>query len=247
MAAHRYWRVYVLGATVALAGVQLRTVAGGPTVAAGGVASASGGTAAAAWDGDEGTVWTATGSAVLVSAAWVQYALPAAADVIEVAVTMATVNAPVAMVVAWSDDGVAWQHVTPGALGGAAGATVVWSVPGGAGGAIVSAGPASWSPREGGWVPEYTVLRAGPVAILAHAGTARIAGDVGIAGTPDVMVARRVRLHLRATGYLVRETWSDPVTGAYAFEDLAPLEYMVLSMDHLGIHNAVIADRIIAA
>lgn len=249
MAAHRYWRIYARGATVALADVELRTAAGGATVATGGVATASAGTAAAAWDGAPGTEWSAAGSASAITTAWVQYALPAAAEVVEVALRSPAANAPTACLIAWSDDGTRWQICHPGVIpADTAGGWVTVAVSDAAPeAAVVSLAVQAVETPPIPTAPAYSASLLDTTSILAHAGTARIAGDVGIAGTPDVMVARRVRLHLRATGYLVRETWSDPVTGAYAFEDLAAAEYMVLSMDHLGVHNAVVADRIIAA
>lgn len=78
-------------------------------------------------------------------------------------------------------------------------------------------------------------------------GLGRIAGTVQIKGRPDSPVARKVRLFDVRTGILVRETWSDPVTGAYAFTGLDPTrDYLALAHDHTRQYNAVVADRLTA-
>lgn len=79
---------------------------------------------------------------------------------------------------------------------------------------------------------------------MADSGPLSISGTVAIDDTPDIPVRRRVRLHDKPTGRLVRETWSDPVTGAYAFEKLRDGLYYVTAFDHTGNHNAVIKDAI---
>ncbi|AUB81458.1 hypothetical protein [Candidatus Thiodictyon syntrophicum] len=83
-------------------------------------------------------------------------------------------------------------------------------------------------------------LRADPV----FGGAYRIADTITELGIPG---AYRVRLYHRATGRLLRETWSDPATGAYAFERIAWRDqgYFVIGFDH-GAEpvNAAIADLI---
>jgi hypothetical protein len=81
-----------------------------------------------------------------------------------------------------------------------------------------------------------------------YAGPARIAGTVKEKGSPtDQPVARRVFLLDEATHILVRATWSDAVTGAYAFEHLNPeVRYLVIAYDHLHNYRAVIADHLMA-
>lgn len=78
----------------------------------------------------------------------------------------------------------------------------------------------------------------------ADSGSLRIAGTVAIDDTPDIPVRRRVRLHDKPTGRVVRETWSDAVTGAYTFDKLRDGLYYVTAFDHTGNHNAVIKDSI---
>ncbi len=75
-------------------------------------------------------------------------------------------------------------------------------------------------------------------------GNGRIHGDVKKVGSPDAPVWRRVRLFARRDGRLVREQWSDPVTGAYSFEYINPsLEYTLVAYDHTGVYQAVISDN----
>ena len=72
-------------------------------------------------------------------------------------------------------------------------------------------------------------------------GALRIVGTTVNVGTPEVPVSRRVRLHDQPSGRVVREVWSDPVTGAYAFTNLRPGVYYVNSFDHTGQYNGVIS------
>lgn len=81
---------------------------------------------------------------------------------------------------------------------------------------------------------------------MAHAGACRVAGTVTVAGTPDSPVHRRVRLYDRRTALLVREVFSDSVTGAYEFRQIAAGRYFVVAHDHTDFFNAVIADDLAA-
>lgn len=58
-------------------------------------------------------------------------------------------------------------------------------------------------------------------------------------------VWRRVRLYRQSDGRKLAETWSDPVTGKYRFNDLKlGQDYFVCSFDHTLDKRAVIADRV---
>ena len=73
----------------------------------------------------------------------------------------------------------------------------------------------------------------------------RIAGTVKEDGSPDVPVKRRVRLHREQDGFLIREVWSHPVTGAYSFDYIdATQRYTVITYDYEHDYRAVIADNI---
>lgn len=78
-----------------------------------------------------------------------------------------------------------------------------------------------------------------------HGGVRSIFGTVRNDGSPDYPVKRRVRLFHRLTGTLVRETWSDPTSGEYEFAEIDAETYFVVSHDHTGVYNAVIADAIV--
>ncbi len=79
---------------------------------------------------------------------------------------------------------------------------------------------------------------------IYQGGRGRVSGTVKEKGTPtNTPLRRRVRLFDEATTLLVREAWSDPITGVYSFDyvDLAA-RYTVLSYDHTGAYRAVVAD-----
>lgn len=108
---------------------------------------------------------------------------------------------------------------------------------------------------------EFTVpearLRSGPVNYyrglpLAYrnayqGGNGRVAGTVKIKGAPDSPVQRKVRLIDEFTGLMVREVFSDPVTGAYEFRYVSTdHKYTVVSYDYANNFRAVLADNIAA-
>lgn len=67
-------------------------------------------------------------------------------------------------------------------------------------------------------------------------GRVHVAGQVTIGGSP---AARKVRLHTLHNGRLIREAWSDPVTGAYRFDDLKDQPYYVWSEDYQRVYDPV--------
>lgn len=81
---------------------------------------------------------------------------------------------------------------------------------------------------------------------IYFAGRGSVTATVKEDGTPtDLPVRRKVRLFRDRDGLMVRETWSDAVTGAYSFTEIAENEtYSVVSYDHNNNFRAVIADRI---
>lgn len=79
-----------------------------------------------------------------------------------------------------------------------------------------------------------------------YAGGGRIADTLylGPGRTPGV---GRVRLYDAQSGRLVRETWSDPVTGAWQVDGLAlGREYIQLGTDPTGTYEADAVDRVYA-
>ncbi|MDP1980468.1 LamG domain-containing protein [Undibacterium sp.] len=80
---------------------------------------------------------------------------------------------------------------------------------------------------------------------LLFGGRGRISGVTKVKGTPDAAVSTRVRLIREKDGLLVRETWSDPVTGAFTFANIAHgIKYTVLTYDHNHNERAVVADNL---
>ena len=78
-----------------------------------------------------------------------------------------------------------------------------------------------------------------------HGGKGFITGTVEEKATPNIPLRRRVRLHRDVDGMMVRETWSDAVTGAYTFTDINPAyTYHAIAFDYARNYRAVIADNL---
>ena len=89
---------------------------------------------------------------------------------------------------------------------------------------------------QGGSLKDYSTGVAGK-------GIGRVRGTVKQKGTPEAPVYRKVRLVRERDGVLVRELWSDPITGAYSFDYIDELQkWTVVSYDHTGTFRAVVAD-----
>ena len=71
-------------------------------------------------------------------------------------------------------------------------------------------------------------------------GALRITGTTRNTGTPTAPVARRVRLHDQLTGRVITDTWSNPTTGAYAFNNIRTGIFYVTAFDHTGQFGGVI-------
>ena len=81
---------------------------------------------------------------------------------------------------------------------------------------------------------------------IEHGGKGMIYGTISNKGTPNQPVYRRVRLIRDRDGICIRETWSHPTTGAYAFDNIDEHErYTVLSYDHTDNYRAVVGDKLI--
>lgn len=77
-------------------------------------------------------------------------------------------------------------------------------------------------------------------------GRGRITGTVKEKNTPaNTPLKRRVVLLSMPGSRAIRETWSDPVTSVYTFDDVAmDRVYTVVSYDHTGIYRGVVADNL---
>lgn len=85
-----------------------------------------------------------------------------------------------------------------------------------------------------------------PVMDVAHGGRYRIASTVKAKGSPsNIPLHRRVQLIRERGSLVIRETWSDPVTGDYVFEGISgDYTYTVVSYDYTHNYRAVIADNL---
>lgn len=77
---------------------------------------------------------------------------------------------------------------------------------------------------------------------------AETGGAASIAGTVKLLtsaVKRPVYLFTQDGLSIRRSTWSDPVTGEYAFQHIAQgTEWLVMSIDTSAAYNAVVSDRV---
>jgi Concanavalin A-like lectin/glucanases superfamily len=77
---------------------------------------------------------------------------------------------------------------------------------------------------------------------IYYGGTGMITGTAK--NTPKTPVFRRIQLIHDAAKSIIRETWSDPVTGGYVFENITrDSTYTVIGYDHTDAYRAVIADK----
>jgi hypothetical protein len=94
-----------------------------------------------------------------------------------------------------------------------------------------------------GTVVERPVLT---VRDVEDGGPFSISGTTENIGTPDdTPVGRRVRLHDQRSGRVVREVWSDRVTGAYTFPNLRAGTFYVTAFDHTGQYNGEIQSDVV--
>lgn len=81
---------------------------------------------------------------------------------------------------------------------------------------------------------------------LQYGGAGRIFGTVKVDSSPDVPVYRRVWLMNQRDAVVIRETWSDQITGEYEFANIDETQtYSVISFDHTNNFRAVIADSVV--
>ncbi len=84
---------------------------------------------------------------------------------------------------------------------------------------------------------------------IYFAGDGVIYGTVKEQGAPaNVPLRRKVLLLDETTNIIMRETWSDAVTGAYSFASIdRSRRYTVITYDYLRNYRAVIADNLVAS
>ncbi len=257
---HRYWRLgfqrgdSTNNAYVSLSEIELRDSIGGADLTGSGtpsVSNTSSGTAADLFDNNTATSWTVN---LGLDEVRVTYDFGAPVDVVEVLLRASSDAAQIGFrrpyaTLGCSDDGITWSILGPPidtkALHSSTSTTVVVSgfgpvvephVAGARGILLDTAWPADTAQGH-------------VVGVAIHrdeydGGALQISGTVMLDDTPDVPVRRKVRLFEKQSGRLVRETFSDPVTGAYSFDRLKYQKYFVVSHDHALEYNAVIKDEI---
>ena len=108
-----------------------------------------------------------------------------------------------------------------------------------------------------GYLPDvYTAPGAQPTVVQGHlrehtffdahnGGVGNVVGTVKEKNTPtNTPLHRRVLLVDEASRITIRETWSDPITGAFEFRGVKQgVKYSTISYDHLHNYRAVIADN----
>lgn len=98
-------------------------------------------------------------------------------------------------------------------------------------------------------VPGHACLSAKRVSTacdVEFGGQARIWGTTKIKGTPNVPTKARVVLQHQRSKLPVRETWSDPVTGAYEFVGMdANQQFLTLVEDAAGNFRPVVASKLV--
>ena len=97
-------------------------------------------------------------------------------------------------------------------------------------------------------VPTFSTRNAGRVATARdteYGGPGTIYGTTKTNGTPNSPTKSRVVLLHQRSKQPVRETWSDPVTGAYAFAGIdTSQQFIVLAEDAAGSFRPVAANRL---
>lgn len=96
--------------------------------------------------------------------------------------------------------------------------------------------------------PPFAITQPPQASLLdwTHGGVGMITGTVRKFDDPNfVPVSRRVRLYDERGRMLARETWSDPVTGAFTFSGIrTDIPWTAMAYDHTGHYRALIIDRL---
>ena len=243
MPAAAYWRLNLHG-TCRAAEWYLRETAGGVNAAGSATltsSSVTSGVLANLVDGSSGT------DVLLASTpAWVRAQFGAPVTVLEWGVRVPSSAGADMAALQYSDDGANWTDALPALdLRGLAAGTVVLSS---------TFTPLTVTRQRAGTkaaVPAYSNIQAAAVAranVRAGGvlGNYRVAGDVAIAGSPDMPVRRRTLLLREPDLTVVAETWSVATTGAFEFLNVAAGAYTVLAEDYPHTYNSVVAARVAA-
>lgn len=255
MAAHRYWRLRMVGgATVRVSEVSMRTTVGGSNVATGGTPFASGtdaGSAASnAFDSNSSTHWSFAAGTGVQSHIGYDFGSGNDKDIVEVVAEFnsaisSTANIPTSLRVEYSDDNVNWVPVSPGYIQTQAFGSYTY-------GPLVALGTVRVQPPavrlNPGWPNASGITKRLSGQILRNrtedSGRYKISGTIKVDGSPDTPVARKVVLFDQVSLRVLQSTFSNATTGAYEFLNLANKPHMVMSFDYTESFRAVVADRV---
>lgn len=119
-------------------------------------------------------------------------------------------------------------------------------------GVFGSTPPAEYGKGNDAGQPLYFSVESGSVRDqitgVIGVGIGRVKGTVKVSGSPNVAVERKVRLIRDKDGLVLREMWSDKVSGEYDFRYIDEAQsFSVLSYDYQNNYRAVIADNLTLA
>lgn len=257
MPAARYWRLEMQGRSSAITycgELVLRTTAGGAQGATGGTPISSadypGYPKANAFDGNPSTLWLPSNGANVFG--WIGYDFGAGneKDIVEVAVDLTghqAVSTPEYMQMGYSLDGTNWIQTYPIVRPAQELAVFTFAIAYSSDFAPPKLKGDAWRVIPGWPSGGFVVKGRGNAARpdKQDGGGYHLSGTVKVDGTPDIPVSRRVLLLDHDGARPVREQWSDPITGAYDFRNIANKPYFVIAFDHTNNFRAVIADRVL--
>lgn len=265
MAAHAYWRLrftkFLAGGYIWLEEVSFRDALDAD-LSVGGTAFSSGDQNASwsknyAFDKVDTTGgWSSVGEGTVC---WIGYQHPSPVDVASVLVQVPNTGSPLddqpvpeGTYLEWSDDGLHWfpegtcMEIVSGNFSTMGNVVRLAPKPSAAHRlGFLYAGrqayPNGLGQQRHGRVGSGSPLRYNQ----RYAGPYKVAGTTKKKALPtNINVGRRVFLMDQLNYFVVQEAWSDPTTGAYEFLRVAQGTYMVLSFDHTGEHNGVIATNV---
>lgn len=264
MTVARHWRCsFTLGSQSSVSVREMAFLDGsGTDLSTGGTASASSSatgfvTPDKAFDKDLGTWWSNAASELQP---YLAYDHGTAVDVAQIRINFGALGGLIALEsnIRWSvsDDGSTWSQPAPLRL---VSGTIAASTEGTYD--LMQVSDLAFIGVDGGFLPFagsavpsglptiFFPSSVAPYRDFAFGGAGKVLGTVKRTADPtNVPLKRRVRLHRERDGMLIREVWSDPVTGGYEFSWIDELEtYTVLTYDYEQTYRAVVADNLTLA
>lgn len=253
--AYRYWRVRIEGtavSTVYVTLIEMRTASDGSganlTITGNGSASASAGSnPELAFDGIDGGTSNAWQVFFSTTGYWIKWDFGAgvAYDLKHFGIKMTNATSGITLFFEGSNDNSTWEvravfPSPPNAAMGYVRANQPLS-------AVVPPSPAKKISGKDRSAAAARISGASARVDQEDGGQYRIVSTVEVKGTPNVPVHRRVVLINERSRRVVRETWSDPVTGEYRFEGIrGDVTYTTMAYDYTNNKRAAVADNLTA-